>query len=359
MGALCCPQGTEQERAINNSITSHMKQEDKARATTHKILLLGPGDSGKTTILKQMRKIHNGTIPEDTVDSFATYIRQKMVHYMKILCLKSIELEIPLEIDEESEDDVEASREFMARISIPTILSAELLTHIKLLWPNNGIQQTLAQREKFQIPDNVAYFFNERLDDISCDGYIPSFEDYLRIRMRTTGINTEKFITSFDGSGTSFVRNGQRHTKIKSLSNTQTAASSSHLSHAAMNTTESNNTPKAMEYKDLDMETAKERQVAQAQENGKKKKMKSGVPHTFIFMDVGGQRAERKKWITMLTDSIDAVVYVVAISEYDLVLFEEATTNRLKEALTLFENVCNKGFMTGKTVTLFFNKYGM
>jgi len=227
MGALCCPAGTDSERAMDRSITAHMKSEDKSRSTTHKILLLGPGDSGKTTILKQMRKIHDGTIPSDTVDSFATYIRQNMVKYMKILCVKSIELQIPLDIDdnqdnqnEEDQIDLEQSREALATISIPTSLSPEILKHIKLLWANNGIQETLAQRKKFQIPDNVAYFFNERLDDIVCDGYVPTFEDYLRIRMRTTGLNQEEFITSFDGSGTSFVRNGQRHTKIKSLSNT-------------------------------------------------------------------------------------------------------------------------------------------
>lgn len=42
------------------------------------------------------------------------------------------------------------------------------------------------------------------------------------------------------------------------------------------------------------------------------------------MFDVGGQRNERKKWIHCF-DDVTAVIFVAAISEYDQVLYEDAT----------------------------------
>ena len=54
--------------------------------------------------------------------------------------------------------------------------------------------------------------------------------------------------------------------------------------------------------------------------------------------DVGGQRGERRKWIHCFTE-VDAILYVAALSEYDQVLLEDSTKNRMKESLELFRNV--------------------
>ena len=51
---------------------------------------------------------------------------------------------------------------------------------------------------------------------------------------------------------------------------------------------------------------------------------------TFVIIDVGGQRNERKKWIHCFED-VKAVIYVAALSEYDQLLFEDLGTNRMVE----------------------------
>ena len=58
----------------------------------------------------------------------------------------------------------------------------------------------------------------------------------------------------------------------------------------------------------------------------------------FKVFDVGGQRSERRKWIHCFED-VTAVIFVAAISEYDQKLFEDGATNRMVEALELFEEV--------------------
>jgi len=60
----------------------------------------------------------------------------------------------------------------------------------------------------------------------------------------------------------------------------------------------------------------------------------------FIIVDVGGQRSERKKWIHSFQD-VTAVLFFVALSEYDLKLYEDDDTNRMHESLKLFDDICN------------------
>ena len=63
--------------------------------------------------------------------------------------------------------------------------------------------------------------------------------------------------------------------------------------------------------------------------------------------------------IIIITDQIQAVLYVVAISEYDLKCFEDDNTNRLVEALDLFKEIVGGKFFNGKSVLVFFNKYDL
>lgn len=71
--------------------------------------------------------------------------------------------------------------------------------------------------------------------------------------------------------------------------------------------------------------------------------------------DVGGQRSERKKWIHCF-DNVTLIIFCVALSDYDQVLLEETTQNRMAESLVLFESIINSRWFTRTTVVLFLNK---
>jgi len=76
---------------------------------------------------------------------------------------------------------------------------------------------------------------------------------------------------------------------------------------------------------------------------------------TMKVVDVGGQRSERKKWINCF-ENVQAVLFVVAISEYDQNLFEDDTINRMTEALNIFADICNNRFFQNSSMILFLNK---
>ena len=70
----------------------------------------------------------------------------------------------------------------------------------------------------------------------------------------------------------------------------------------------------------------------------------------FRLFDVGGQRSERKKWIHCFED-VTAIIFCVAMSEYDQVLHEDETTVRkflininikIFKKKTLFRTECRR-----------------
>jgi len=70
---------------------------------------------------------------------------------------------------------------------------------------------------------------------------------------------------------------------------------------------------------------------------------------------VGGQRSERQKWLQCFED-VTAVIFCVAMSEYDLKLWEDETVNRMDDSLELFESLCNNKWLAKVPFILFLNK---
>ena len=80
--------GSGSTKDESKEIEKRMKLEKERQKKTIRILLLGPGDSGKTTILKQMKKIHN-KYDENDSRIMTQYIQDAVVGYMKMLCYQS------------------------------------------------------------------------------------------------------------------------------------------------------------------------------------------------------------------------------------------------------------------------------
>jgi guanine nucleotide-binding protein G(o) subunit alpha len=75
----------------------------------------------------------------------------------------------------------------------------------------------------------------------------------------------------------------------------------------------------------------------------------------FRVFDVGGQRSERRKWIHCF-ENVNAIIFCAALSEYDQMLAEDATMNRMTESLHLFETIFNNRFFVKTSFILFLNK---
>lgn len=163
---------------------ANQKQHVSERAIS-KLLLLGAGESGKSTLFKQMITIYGIGFPESERITYESIVYNNIVTMMQTLCIAS---------DKLSQGGVQCreSFEYVRDMAQDEKINASNVNHFHALWADKGIQRTYEQRSKFQLPDSASYFF-ENLDRISTEGYIPSEQDVLRSRIRTTGITESSF----------------------------------------------------------------------------------------------------------------------------------------------------------------------
>lgn len=158
-----------------------------------KLLLLGPGESGKSTFFKQMKIIqNNGGYTEDELASFKYIVFGNCITQMKVI----VNAAAKLNIDMESPENRERAERIAKLPAAGDAWSASVGEDIKMLWQDKGIQATYAQKDKhYQLNDSAAYFFSN-VDRFIDDNYLPTEDDVLRARVRTTGI--EEAIFEFD-----------------------------------------------------------------------------------------------------------------------------------------------------------------
>ncbi|ETO18204.1 hypothetical protein RFI_19076 [Reticulomyxa filosa] len=77
--------------------------------------------------------------------------------------------------------------------------------------------------------------------------------------------------------------------------------------------------------------------------------------HICMFINAG-QRAERRKWIRVFKDNIDLIMYVMSLSSYDQVLFEDNTTRCYDETFKVFEEISQNPIFMYTDFAVFFNK---
>lgn len=77
--------------------------------------------------------------------------------------------------------------------------------------------------------------------------------------------------------------------------------------------------------------------------------------HPFKVCDVGGQRSERRKWIHFF-DNVTSVLFVVSLSCYDEVIFEESDENAMMESFKIFDKQIKCQSFSITPFILFLNK---
>ncbi|VEN41215.1 unnamed protein product [Callosobruchus maculatus] len=187
----CClsfklsPEELEQ-RYKSHEIDKMLEKDRQSMKRQVKLLLLGSGESGKSTFLKQMRIIHGVRFEQRLVEEYQQVIYQNLVKGMRVLVDARDKLGIPW--------DDQANMELGRRL-----LQAENNTYLDSrtfgqfapllarLWQDPAIVRAYERRREFQLSDSVEYFLNN-LDRISRPDYIPNNKDILHCRKATKGI---------------------------------------------------------------------------------------------------------------------------------------------------------------------------
>ncbi|GAA6012577.1 hypothetical protein JCM11491_005440 [Sporobolomyces phaffii] len=278
--------GSKVDKERSYAIDKQIDDDAKKLRRECKILLLGSGESGKSTIVKQMKLIYQNGYSRDEMMLFRLTIHKNIIDSAQglVLALRRFQMEPTEEVNREYAEMImeyrldadtysTANPAFASNGAFDGGLSPDFVQAVDSLWHDPIIPSVMDRSSEFYLMDSAPYFFDE-IKRIGAASYVPSETDVLHARTKTTGISETKF--------------------------------------------------------------------------------KSGTLSIHMF-DVGGQRSERKKWIHCF-EAVTSIIFCVALSEYDQVLLEESSQNRMNESLVLFESVINSRWFLRTSIILFLNK---
>lgn len=183
-----CTVSAEDKAAAERSkmIDKNLREDGEKAAREVKLLLLGAGESGKSTIVKQMKIIHEDGYSEDECKQYRAVVYgntiQSIMAIVKAMASLKIDYSNPTRVD-----DAQQLFALAAAAEEQGILPDDLANVIRRLWSDSGIQSCFARSREYQLNDSAAYYLND-LERIAKTDYIPTQQDVLRTRVKTTGI---------------------------------------------------------------------------------------------------------------------------------------------------------------------------
>ncbi|TPX45998.1 hypothetical protein SeLEV6574_g03492 [Synchytrium endobioticum] len=169
----------------SNQIDRMLKDSGRESKREAKILLLGGGESGKSTIVKQMKIIHqNGYSQEELLAFKPTILRNisdSVIAIIRGVDGLGLEYGIP-------DNQIFSQRLLQPKHELDEWLLPENAAYIISIWNDPVCQQVIdAQHPDYYVIDSAPYFF-ENIQRIAEPGYTPSEQDVLRSRNKTEGM---------------------------------------------------------------------------------------------------------------------------------------------------------------------------
>lgn len=322
-GFPCCCTSTSEQPEIKQSQGSSVAESSASSQSQFKLLLLGAGESGKSTLVKQLifinsasklsqtpsivsskdsssgpspllrastehakistedkdhsvthddqAKSHQGRIMSsiELASEYVKVLRDNTVQSMQSLLQEAINSKVDLGDQKCLVDEIVA-----LNVNTSINFTLELAQAIQTLWTKCPAITTIWQRRStFWVLECANYYFTHCIR-FAQPNFQPTEEDVIMARKRTTGVVTTDF---------------QHH----------------------------------------------------------------GVRWSVI--DVGGQRNERRKWLHYF-DNVQAIIYVANLAAYHRVLFEDQKVNAMQEDIELFRQTAGNVLFKGIPVFLVLNK---
>ncbi|XP_034068554.1 guanine nucleotide-binding protein subunit alpha-14 isoform X1 [Gymnodraco acuticeps] len=183
--AGCCVSGEDKEnQRINEEIEKQLRRDKKDSRRELKLLLLGTGESGKSTFIKQMRIIHGGGYTDEDKRSYAKLVFQNILTSIQTMTRAMEALGIHL-----ADPNNQSHANLVLELEVDKLeeFDQDLAAAVRCLWDDGGIQKCYDRRREYQLSDSTKYYLTD-LDRISQPSYLPDLQDILRVRVPTTGI---------------------------------------------------------------------------------------------------------------------------------------------------------------------------
>uniref|UniRef100_A0A1B6C3R0 Guanine nucleotide-binding protein G(I) subunit alpha n=1 Tax=Clastoptera arizonana TaxID=38151 RepID=A0A1B6C3R0_9HEMI len=185
MGCAISTSGEKEAAERSKKIDNEIRIDGERAAREVKLLLLGAGESGKSTIVKQMKIIHETGYSKEECEQYRPVVYSNTIQSLMTI----IRAMGQLKIDFADPSKADHARQFftLASAAEEGELTPELVMLMKKLWQDPGVEFCFSRSREYQLNDSAAYYLNG-LDRISQPNYVPTQQDVLRTRVKTTGI---------------------------------------------------------------------------------------------------------------------------------------------------------------------------
>ena len=141
----------KEEKKASAEIDTMIERERATPNNEVKLLLLGSGESGKSTVAKQMKIIYMNGFTDEELCGFKPSIYGNLVICMRALIEAANEFEYEIENKTAAENLTRPENEYVS-----DELPPELAADIRTLWAEKAIKQAYERKDEFQIFDCAA-----------------------------------------------------------------------------------------------------------------------------------------------------------------------------------------------------------
>ncbi|CAG8598600.1 17930_t:CDS:2 [Funneliformis caledonium] len=197
----------KRSEAIDKQIKAEKEQLEKQKVA--KLLLLGSSESGKTTVLKQLKIIHGKGL-EDERNQYRRIVYLNILTAMKALTSALANLGYTLDpknlVHLQKFSKLNSVKDSLNRNSISVQaaiqdakldddafqLFTEHAEGIIELWKDSAIRKAYKHASEIGLQDSAKYFL-DNVERFAQKDYLPTDEDILQARVRTIGVSEHKF----------------------------------------------------------------------------------------------------------------------------------------------------------------------
>lgn len=358
----------DQIQKMQDNRLEKMMQQGKAKKKNQvKMLLLGAGESGKSTVLKQMRLLHLGGFTAGERIQYKNIIWADTVASMQTLIIQARNLGIQLESDDPTSKLFSSKQQILnykplESIDTPAAGGAAFLKDYLVKYSEKSAAN---RRNKSSGKTDIGWLDENNstdgtlLSDSLLDDYKETDEllkDYISDSIQSPVGNNNNDTTNND--------NNNKVTKLAIADAIMTLWQNDEGIKQCFNKSNLFQIEGSSPYFFEQVHKYADDDYVCTDDDILKGRIKTtGITETnfnisgikFKILDAGGQRSERKKWIHCFQD-ITCACFVLAVSEYDQMLFEDEKVNRMYEAIMLFDSLVNSKWFANTPFILFLNK---
>ncbi|KAJ3219866.1 Guanine nucleotide-binding protein G(k) subunit alpha [Chytriomyces hyalinus] len=356
-----CSSSSSDEVAMarkNVTINRQIRNEQRAARPEVHLLLLGTAETGKSTVLKQLKVLHGIPFAQADILHYKNQIRSNLFQCVRDLNKAMHVLKIPFDFDPKSAETkrCKSCARNYAEGSVQTLVSrmsgcGSTTESSNLTQLANPSELTLKRQVN---PNNP----NDPLADLAALAYLRAGGE---TGQTGTAAHAAQYLDLIDVSQCHYddvaiseltrsaVKSFWRDTGVQYC---MTRGNEFHLMDCCVHLL--NNTDRILHPNYIP--TNQDIFYMREPTNAIQQISFTWNQTIFRIFDVGGHRKQRKSWAPYF-ENVKAIIFVVAISAFDQTLAaEEDGTNRLQDSLTLFGTICNHPLFKKTALILFMNK---